>query len=97
MGAVLRGFKSPVYETMNRKTPAEANCGRATDRGKSPERSGDRWPDLDPHQPSTLGESREPMNKNHIHCSAALVAFWMRSLTAEPDGGGINPNRRQAL
>jgi len=34
MGTVLKGFKSPVYETMNRKTPAEANCGRATDRGK---------------------------------------------------------------
>ena len=34
MGTVLMGFKSPVYKTMKRKTPAEANCGRATDRGK---------------------------------------------------------------
>lgn len=34
MGEVLKGFKSPVYETMRRKTPAEANCGRATDRGE---------------------------------------------------------------
>ena len=34
MGAVLMGFKSPVYETMKTKTPVEANCGRATDRGK---------------------------------------------------------------
>ena len=34
MGAVLMGFKSPVYKTTRIKTPVEANCGRATDRGK---------------------------------------------------------------
>ena len=29
-----RGARSFVYETMKRKTPAEANCGSASDRGK---------------------------------------------------------------
>ena len=45
MGTLQAGFMSPVeIPVMEAKTPPEAKRGRATDRVKEPERSGDSQP-----------------------------------------------------
>ena len=85
MGTVLSGFKHfvpsrLVYETMNRKTPAEATAeGRPTVGKYCLARSASAWRSQyrRARRDKGYGENRDPMNKNYIRGTT-----WLGELPA---------------